>query len=158
MTFSSLKTVTKRLSLAVTVLLFTLFVVSCANPTQNNNGDILGTWTSSYGEIYAITGSTFTSSFLAGGIPTVFYGGNNLFFSPEDTNSGYIYFRYTKAYYEDDVGRWYAVHYENLTSNSVSLAGAATTSTDGPTETLYQAIAKFTVENGYFGIHSDCAK
>ncbi len=82
MTFSSLKTVTKRLSLAVTVLLFTLFVVSCANPTQNDTGDILGTWTSTYGEIYTITGTTFTNYYLADGIPTETYSGDNLWVLP----------------------------------------------------------------------------
>ena len=180
MTFSSYKTVTKRLSLAVTVLLFTLFVVSCANPAHNNTGTLLGTWTSTNGEIYTITGTllgTWTST--NGEIYTITgttfqnfyqttesYSGNNLSFSSDDNNSGYIFFTYTRSANPDwtysdtapDVGKWYAVHYKNLTSNSVSLSGAAKTGGKSSTETLSEAITEFTVENGYFSGYSECSK
>jgi hypothetical protein len=160
MIFSSLKTVTKRLSLVVTVLLFTFFTVSCQNPAQGNYGEIIGTWTSSYGEIYTITGSNLKKSGLDyyTQVMTEFFSGDNLLVRFEDGDSGYIYFTYTKAYNSDDVGRWYAVHYKNLTSNSVSLSDAYKEYGESSTETLSEAIIEFTVENGYFSGYSECTK
>ncbi len=67
----------------------------------------------------------------------------------------------TEGIYSDDapdVGKWYAVHYKNLTSNSVSLSGAAKTGGETSTKTLSEAIIEFTVENGYFSYYSECTK
>lgn len=60
-----------------------------------------------------------------------------------------------------DVGKWYALHYKNLTASSVDICGAwgsgtgAVTSTD----TLAEAKVEFTVdsEKNYFGNYSTCA-
>ena len=58
-----------------------------------------------------------------------------------------------------DVGKWYAVSYKNLTSNSVSLSGAYKADGKTSTQTLDEAKKEFTVENGYFDYsYSECIK
>lgn len=162
MIFSSLKTVTKRLSLVVTVLLFTFFTVSCQNPAQGNYGEIIGTWTSTYGEIFVIRDTTLGNFFQDSNqikvTITECYSGNNLHIIPENDKSGYLYFTYGLVFDRADVGKWYAVHYKNLTPNSVSLSAAAKEGGKSSTESLSDAITEFTVENGYFSWYSECSK
>lgn len=57
-----------------------------------------------------------------------------------------------------DVGKWYAVHYKNLTSESVELAGAYKFGGKTSTTTLEEAKNEFTLANGYFEFHSECKK
>ncbi|MCR5285147.1 MAG: hypothetical protein K6D95_06090 [Treponema sp.] len=69
------------------------------------------------------------------------------------------WFRYSAT--APDVGKWYAIHYQNLTASSVDISGAAGLGTGAvtSTETLDEAKAEFTVENEktYFGTHTTCA-
>lgn len=55
-----------------------------------------------------------------------------------------------------DAGKWYAISFIGLTANAVKVSGAygAKTSTD----TLEEAVAEFTVDNGYFAFYSTCVK
>ncbi|MDE5898825.1 MAG: hypothetical protein K2H09_06120 [Treponemataceae bacterium] len=120
---------------------------------------LVGTWNGQYeGESYTITATTFTS---AGS-----YEGDNLLVGKLNTSSGYIYIKYTRAmnpdwsYSEDapDVGKWYAVMYKDLTERSISISGAWKKDGISAAETLEEAIAEFTVENGYFDSFSECTK
>lgn len=69
------------------------------------------------------------------------------------------WFRYSTT--APDVGKWYAIHYQNLTASSVDISGAAGLGTGAvtSTETLAEAKAEFTVDNEitYFGKHTTCA-
>lgn len=114
------------------------------------------------------------------------YEGDSVTIVKESSTSGYIYIKYTKAYeavYEEptedldswthyasdtyeywyrystsapDVGKWYALHYKNLTASSVDISAAFGTVTS--TDTLEEAKAEFTVANDYYGYYSSCAK
>ncbi len=121
---------------------------------------LIGDWKSEHGEIFEITSDTLKN----GGSWGDCYAGNNLLIREITQDSGYLYIKYTRAmnpdysYSEDaaDVGKWYALSYKNLKSDTVDLAGAF--GTVSATNTIAEAIAEFTIENGYFASYSTCAK
>lgn len=136
----------------------------------SDNSALIGTWQSSYGEIFKIT----STSLYNGGSWGDSYAGNNLVvsYTNDEETSGYIYIKYTRAYcsthsdsttytyiYDEDaadVGKWYAIAFKELTASSVSLSGAA--GTVSSTSTLEEAISTFTIANGYFSYYSECVK
>lgn len=81
---------------------------------------------------------------------------NIAYIDPEDPD--YTKYEYWYGYTEDapDVGKWYAVYYFDLTAKSVNISGAF--GDVSSTETLEEAKATFTVENGYFAGKSECVK
>lgn len=121
---------------------------------------LIGDWKSEYGEIFEITSDTLKN----GGSWGDYYAGNNLLIREITQDSGYLYIKYTRAmnpdslYSEDaaDVGKWYALSYKNLKPDTVDLAGAY--GNVSATNTIEEAIAEFTIENGYFATYSTCAK
>ena len=140
-----------------------LFFTGCQ---QNaDTGTINGTWVASEYETYIVNTEEKTFSNL-------YYDGKNLEISYTDDSCtvGYLYFIYIKAYmvsesgdwsYSEsapDVGKWYAVSFKDLTSNSVKISGAYKTNGKTSTETLEEAKTEFTVENGYFAWYSECVK
>ena len=154
--------------LIVVSLSFTL--VSCK--TDDNNDDsltsgiaLIGKWKDSYDSTYEISQNEFSNY----GYGYDAYAGNNLVISitSNDFSSGYIYIQYTKAYcakhstYDNDspdVGKWYAISYKSLTASSIKISGAYKKGGETSTETLEEAMAEFTIENGYFSTYSDCTK
>lgn len=115
----------------------------------------IGNWKSTFNELFAITTSDLTNSYDGSTV----YAGNNLVIVPISDTAGTIFIKYTSNTYSPSVvGKWYAVSYKNLTSSSVSLAGAYKTSGSSGTTTLEEAISEFTIENGYFGNYSECVK
>ena len=170
---------------ALAVLCALLFVsfgfMSCQQEDDDNglpdgvyelsdNSALIGTWQSSYGEIFKITSTGLSN----GGSWGDSYAGNNLVvsYTNDEATSGYIYIKYTRAYcsthsdpttytyiYDTDaadVGKWYAIAFKELTASSVSLSGAA--GTVSSTSTLEEAISTFTIANGYFTTYSECVK
>lgn len=149
----------------------------------SENDPLCGTWVSTWSETFTITPSTFDTGAYS-------YAGDNLVVGYTTPTSGYIYVKYTRAYEfstEDkssddtwtettwpsagyfrysstapDVGKWYAISFKNLTSNSVSLSGAAGSSVGHlvtSTDTLEEAVEEFTIENGYYAYdYSECVK
>ena len=131
---------------------------------------LIGKWQDSYGSIYEISQTKFSNY----GESYESYAGNNLVISKSTDNSGYIYIQYTKAYcaehsnleeykytYDNDspdVGKWYAISYKSLTASSIQISGAYKKGGETSTETLEEAMAEFTIENGYFSTYSDCVK
>ncbi len=158
----------------------TLKIYTLASIQEQINSQLYGTWVSAWGENFIINGSTFTNAY--GGSTT--YAGDNVVISWTSTTSGYIYFKYTRAYEftsddksgdsswtsttwpsagyyrysssSPDVGKWYAVHFKDLTSTTVSICGAS--GTVSSTATLEEAKSTFTIENGYFANYSDCTR
>lgn len=130
--------------------------------SDDDDASIYGTWKSSYGEIYDIS----TTELKNGGSWGNGYAGNNLTVIESSDSAGYIYIKYTKAMNADysysetapDVGKWYAISYKNLTDDTVSISGAYKSGGATSTETLDEAVSEFTIENGYFGIYSDCTR
>lgn len=164
---------------ALAVLCALLFVsfgfMSCQQEDDDNelpygvyelsaNSALIGTWKSSFGEIFAITSTSLSNSGSWGDT----YAGNNLLVSYTDDKetSGYIYIKYTRALNPDwtysetapDVGKWYAIAFKDLTSSSLSLSGAYKADGITSTENLEDAISTFTIANGYFDNYSECVK
>ena len=158
-------------SAAVFVLLFSVF--SCSQfiddtPEVNNNSPVtsakdsapealFGIWQGQYpGEEYTITYKEFKS--------TGSYEGKNLRIKKLNDQSGYIYIQYTKSMRPDysyattapDVGKWYAIHYKELTETTVKLSAAW--GNKSSCATLEEAVSEFTVEKGYFAAYSTCTK
>ena len=158
---------------SLVVVFIAAFVTSCKEPEPALvSYNIQGNWDSSWSEIYNITETTFDTGDTAWS-----YAGDNLVIEPLTNNSGYLYFKYTKAlcdthsdksdpdmkkwvYVYDadaaDVGKWYAVYYKDLTETSVQISGAYGLVTS--TETLEEAKKVFTVENGYYKRFSECVR
>lgn len=150
--------------LAVFITVVSLCAFGCkTQPEEVSYSDIFGKWTDDSGSIYEITEDSFKNY----GEGWSAYEGNSLEIIPnDDGKSGTIFLKYTVSMnsnfsYSDtapDVGRWYAVSYKNLTKNSVSLSGAFKLGGKTSTETFFEAIKEFTVENGYFDSYSECTK
>ena len=149
---------------AILVLFLSFNFSSCKNESdiQYIYYDLSGKWkddSSSYFEISETEFKNYGDSYDC-------YAGNNLLIAKTSNDSGYIYIKYTKAMNPDysysetapDVGKWYAIAFKDLTSDSVKLSGAYKESGKTSTETLEEAIKEFTVENGYFGTFSECTK
>ncbi len=154
--------------LALSVVLFNF--ASCKTEDDDPeyvNYSLFGSWTSSYSEVFKITKTSLSNTYGTSDC----YAGDNLvvLYTNDDATAGYIYIKYTRAYcsthsgaayvYDTDaenVGKWYAVAFKDLTSSSVSLSGAYGTVTS--TSSLEEAISTFTIANGYFSSYSECAK
>ena len=150
--------------LAVFITVVSLCAFGCKTQSEEvSYSDIFGKWTDDSGSIYEITEDSFKNY----GEGWSAYEGNSLEIIPnDDGKSGTIFLKYTVSANPDwsysntapDVGKWYAVSYKNLTKNSVSLSGGLKSGGKTSTETLEEAKEEFTVENGYFGIYSECTK
>ena len=131
----------------------------------STDSPLIGKWKDSDSSIYEISQNEFSNysdTYLS-------YAGNNLVISKTSENSGYIYIQFTRAADENwnyttdkekapDIGNWYAISYKDLEENSIQLSGAYKYEGKTSTETLEEAITEFTIDNGYFGIYSDCTK
>lgn len=130
---------------------------------------LIGTWQDSSGSTYEISENEFSNY----GESYESYAGNNLVIKMTSENSGYIYIKYTRAAYVDedgkwnyttdaakapDIGKWYAVAYRELGDSSIQISGAYKSDGKTSAESLEDAITEFTIENGYFGIFSECRK
>ena len=129
----------------------------------STDSPLIGKWQDSSSSIYEISQNEFSN--YGDGYNS--YAGNNLVISKTSENSGYIYIQYTKAYcaehstYDNDspdVGKWYAISYKSLTASSIKISGAYKKGGETSTETLKEAMAEFTIENGYFSTYSECVK
>ena len=151
--------------LAVFITVVSLCAFGCkTQPEEDFISDLYGKWTSSYGEVFEIS-KDYLKNY---GEDWSSYEGDSIIIitNENDNASGTIFLKYTVSMNPDwsysntapDVGKWYAVSYKNLTKNSVSLSGALKSGGKTSTETLEEAKEEFTVENGYFGIYSECTK
>ena len=151
--------------LAVFITVVSLCAFGCkTQPEEVFISDLYGKWTSSYGEVFEIS-KDYLKNY---GEDWSSYEGDSIIIitNENDNDSGTIFLKYTVSANPDwsysntapDVGKWYAVSYKNLTKNSVSLSGALKSGGKTSTETLEEAKEEFTVENGYFGIYSECTK
>lgn len=167
----------RALAVLCTLLFVSFGFMSCQqeDETEYVNYSLTGTWVNSYSggtSVYKITSSTFDNSgtSIYNGTTSTYdsYAGNNLLVSYTDDKetSGYIYIKYTRAINPDytysetaqDVGKWYAIAFKDLTSSSLSLSGAYKENGKTSTETLEDAISTFTIANGYFSYFSECVK
>lgn len=158
---------------AISLAVLSLGFMSCQHETDDDNDDIstltyltscMGTWRSTYGEIFKFNTSEVESYFET----SLGYTGDSVVFERETATSGYIYMQYTRAYctthssgynyiYDTDsldVGKWYAIYYKNLTLDSVSISGSALPASNS----LEDAKIEHTVEKGAFAGFSECTR
>jgi hypothetical protein len=77
------------------------------------------------------------------------------------SSSGYIYIQYEtveEGNPSNYVGKFIAIHYENLSEVAVQLANPYKADGIIFAETLEQAKTEFTVKNGYFAFHGEYVK
>ena len=147
--------------------LFAVLIIVCAgmfsgcnHSSDNNDASLIGTWKSVYDEVFVITKTDFTSKFG----DTVFYSGTIKNIRDEGGGAGYITIQYTECP-PAGLGKYYVIHYKNLTSSSMELAGAGKVGdpdfdnfAPGGKAKQADAEALYTVQNGYFGVYSGVSK
>jgi len=127
--------------------------------------NLKGTWESIWGEEYIINATTFTSGY--GG--SVSYTGTIIAHNADGADAGYITIQYTEnSTFTDSEGKFYVIHYKNLTSSTFSVSGASNSedpdfdfqseTATGGKATQAEAESTMTVAGGYFGFYSDCYK
>ncbi len=138
----------------ISVLLFAACLFSVTG-CQEPQPELTGTYTSSFGETYIITDTTFTysSSMEYDGVKyeTIINGTDVVFVSLSDT-AGYIYYKV------QDVDQWAATAYKDLVLTGVSLSNAYKLGGKTYCDTLQEAKTEFTIENGYFAYFGEYAK
>ena len=149
----------------ITILSILILSVSCNKVTPPDDGKLhknhsllIGDWLnlstigSQYGEEkYIYDGQTFTSVNL--------YTISVEEISWTTDTSGFIYGKYTEnAYTPSNVGKYYAVSFKDLTETTISIAGAYHSEYGSSADSLNDAKANFTIDNGSFSTYSSCAK
>lgn len=159
------KSFLKRAAFAALVLLLSagLLFVSCKHEPDDDPiwlpvgwsvpTALQGTWVNpTYGdETYTITGSSYLSEDIVWGG----FGGTIVNIRADGPDAGYITIKYTQepSWFPGSLGNFYVIHYKNLSSSSVSIAGCS----DGTGKsTQATAEAEYTVENtaDYFSWYS----
>lgn len=159
--------------------------ISCVHPDNSaevlpenvyalsSDDSIVGTWTNSYSYEYNGEQISVTEKYVFG-TDSVYSEGywaiSNPYIYTINETSGYVYGLYTKAMNDDwsysetapDVGKWYAIFYSDLATvdgkTTVKISGAYKADGKSSTDTLEEAVAEFTVANGYFNGNSPCTK
>lgn len=130
-----------------------------------DDDSLVGKWVDNTNAVYEIGKDSFKN--YGEGYDS--YAGNELCVKKDSNTSGIIYIKYTKAatanwtYSEDkneapDVGKWYAIAYKDLNTNTISISGAYKAGGKTSTATLKEAVEEFTIDKGYFGFYSECTK
>ena len=145
-----------RLSLSV-LLIFVSIIFSSCNFNKPEPSSLVGTWLSpDGGDGYVITENSITYDDGAWG-----FGWTGKIIETTGATNGYIYVQYEtveEGNPSNYVGKFIAVHYENLSEVAVQLANPYKEDGISFAETLEQAKTEFTVENGYFKYHGEYVK
>lgn len=139
--------------------------VSCKNPVNGvSESSLNGTWADSSGGEFIIDmqAKTLVNKYMYNGVENMSYAGNELSVVFTSDNAGYIYIKYTRAANPDwtysesapDVGKYYALAFNNLTGSSIKISGAWKEGGQTSCTTLDAAKQEFTVANGYFGTYT----
>lgn len=150
----------KKFKFSLLAIAFAMFVgifVSCA-PQPSDAASIYGTWKSK-GDGYTITETTITYD---DGEPYTseewgkvgIYGFTGEILDISNSSNGYIFVRYTileEGIEEEYKGKYFAIHFKNLTEKSIELANPYKAGGKKYCTTLEEAKEEFTIENGYYG-------
>lgn len=163
-----------KLLFAAALVASTLLFAGCDFAGSASN--VYGTWTSAFGEVFTVSSKAFENSYHAeaAGVSIDYdtYKGSNVKVVSDGDDYGRIFFKYTSAYctehstalsfvYDndaEDVGKWYAVAYKDLTDTSIALSGAYKLTGKTSCDSFKEAEEEFTVDNGYFAYYSECTK
>jgi hypothetical protein len=154
--FSFLKK-SRFLLLAALVIGASAGIFSGCDSNTDDDGIIYGKWVGIPGEEYEITETTFTSKDA--------YAGTIENIREDGPGAGYITIKYTEnLFYGDSAkGKYYVIHYKDLTSSVVSISGAYSAGDSdaggaGGKATKELAESVYTTVNGYFGFYSACKR
>ena len=156
-----------RLFLLIAIM---TFAISCSNPTTNpvttktwkdnvNYKLLLNVWENpSYkGEIYEYKEGYFYA--YGGSYGTVTYSMTvDEIVWGKDNTSGIMYGKYLESWDSSSVGKYYAVSFQKLTANSISISGALNSDGKYTADSLEEAKKIFTEENKSFSVYSDCTQ
>ena len=146
---------------AAALVVACLALTACKQAEEEKSSlPIEGTWVCDDGQKFVITDSTLTNYW--GDYDC--YAGDSLTVVEISETTGTIFIKYTRSYDPDspsyysengaEVGKWYAVSYQELTDESVKLSG----SSKPASETLEQAKIDHTSEKGAFAQYNDFAR
>ncbi len=136
----------------------------CDLATSSTEGALTGYWKSTFGDGFELSGDTLE------GFRYVQYNDadRNIAFAgsvvnnPDFNNStGYIIILITgPVAWDITEGSYYAVHWKNLSGSVVASASAFKYggAHNNGMETLAEALAEYTVENGYYGYYGEYEK
>ncbi len=144
-----------RLALAVSVCVALLALAGCDAATGPTGDSLVGVWSSTYGEGFTVTETTF--SYQYGG--TVQFEGEIANDPDLSAESGYIVMVITSHVAETypAIGSHYAIHWKNFTGSGVQESNAYKTDGDHNLgmDTLSGAAGEYTITNGYFGYYGE---
>ena len=133
----------------------------CELATSSADGALTGYWKSTSGDGFELSGNTLE------GFRYVQYddADRNVSFAgivanrPNfDASNGYIIVLVTEpGSWGKTAGSYYAIHWKNLSGSLVAAASAYKVggAHNNGMETLAEALAEYTVENGYYGLHGE---
>jgi len=133
----------------------------CELATSSADGALTGYWKSTSGDGFELSGNTLE------GFRYVQYddADRNVSFAgivanrPNfDASNGYIIVLVTEpGSWGKTAGSYYAIHWKNLSGSLVAAASAYKVggAHNKGMETLAEALAEYTVENGYYGLHGE---
>jgi hypothetical protein len=150
---------------AVTALFLVLGVLFSCDTTTNSTGEFSGKWVSTGGDQFIIDKDNLTFTYWYGtGNPD--YGPSSMDYTGTIVGAvagdlsllkqewGYITLHITSSGdFGPTVGKYFGIHWKNLTDSSVEEAGAYKSTVpnkNSGSDTLAAAVAEYTVENGYF--------
>ena len=136
----------------------------CELATSSADGALTGYWKSTFGDGFELSGNTLA------GFRYVQYddADRNVSFAgivanrPNfDASTGYIIVLVTEpGSWGKTAGSYYAIHWKNLSGSLVAAASAYKVggAHNNGMETLAEALAEYTVENGYYGYYGEYEK
>lgn len=136
----------------------------CELATSSTDGALTGYWKSTFGDGFELSGNTLA------GFQYVQYddADRNVSFAGTVVNnpdyfatSGYLVILISDpGTFDITKGAYHVVHWKNLSGSLVAAASAYKTKGDynNGMETLDEALAEYTVENGYFVFHGEYEK
>ena len=145
----------------IAALAFVVLFSSCDLGNSPDSGNLTGTWSSTYGDGFEVSGSTYTQ-YDDAALGISFAG--TIMGKPDLTaENGYLYILITNpGSWGKTEGFYYAIHWENLSETGVSQGAASLEDWTDPKnsgmETLAKAKKEYTVANGYFGEYGEYAK
>jgi hypothetical protein len=125
-----------------------------------------GNWESEYDEIFTVSAHEFSSGMEWEGEWSGYKGTIAKHRGNTNGTAGYITIKFTECSWDEDAkGKYYVIHYWNLTETTVTIAGAGSFmfadpdfGDSGGRTSQDEAEATYTVSAGYFAMASDAEK
>jgi hypothetical protein len=136
----------------------------CDLATAPTDGALTGYWKSTFGDGFELSENTedgFLFTQYDNAARDISFAGTVVNNPDFNSPTGYIIIRITNGgTWTKTEGYYYAVHWKNLSGSLVAAASAynGTSTYNNGMETLEDALAEYTVANGYYGYHGEYEK